>query len=752
MHCFARCPTEDVVAALGLKMRDLFDTDDAWNSHTTLEWADPSTGEFSTQTRHYTGKSKYLVEPGTETKTLVYPARHDPDATRPILWNEGAKAAKSAALKLPADDFDVVGFFSASTIPNAATLAKIAKGRPCIVWPDDDEAGAKAGQRLVSDLLKAGADDVVTIDPARLGIQGGHGDDAEQWHPGDSPSEKLRAACVAAKPADVEHEHFRSIWTWAAEPVPNVLIPGLAWRGRVSKIAAAPKLGKTSLLINGISAWQEGREFLGEPTGPKGSVLYVSETGPPVLRAWLEQYGCPTDAPIIAGGAAKVDDIAEAARKHKPDLVVIDSVTDLHAATDASKNMWNAGDVRKLLQPLRELECAVILVHHVRKSDGKPRDSGDFEAAPDMNVSFDPGSSYGGGVPPPGDRRLRYSGRWSEPERTLTFDTTDGYALKKPTGGNGPTGEGDPFTAHGPAPTMLDETVNGYIMQHAESSGRQIRAALGCQQRELQPSLARLSVAGQITSKEGPRKAKLWSVATSGSPTGSPIFEPDEPDEPDNENGGKPDKLDRPVQLVQTLTKETPEPDEPDDLSICRGTDRPVHDIGSSGEQRLPLALAKVTTAPTPRGGSDDGNASIDVLPIPAPEMHSIRADLDAQNYAPQDSELTPAESTPSADPLLDGEIEDGENTEQTDKTGAQNYAPTLDRSRPAPEVHSSGIKKWDDATSTWVDTLPGGDVFTVEGGIVHLSDRTTVTDGDPNIHWDMAWTDIELDREGMVH
>ena len=292
----------------------------------------------------------------------------------------------------------------------------------------------------------------------------------------------------------------------------------MAWP-RVENLSGAESSGRRQLITNGIAAWQAGQTFLGEQTGPPGSVLYVSETGCGTLRAWLEQYGCPTDAPIVVGGAAKVDDIAEAARKHKPDLVVIDSVTDLHAATDASKNIWNAGDVRKLLQPLRELECAVILVHHVRKSDGKSRDSGDFEAAPDMNVSFDPGHSYGGDVPPPGDRRLRYSGRWTEPERTLTFDETDGYALKKPTGDKGPTGEGDPFTAKGPAPTMLDAKVSEYVMQHAESSGRQIRAALGCQQRELQPSLARLSVAGQITSKEGPRKAKLWSVATSGSPT-----------------------------------------------------------------------------------------------------------------------------------------------------------------------------------------------------------------------------------------
>ena len=202
MYCHAGCPTEDIVESLGWTMRDLFDTDDTWNSHTTLEWANPSTGQVVTQRRHYTGTSKYTVERGTETKALVYLARHDPDATRPILWTEGAKAAKSAALKLPADDFDVVGFFSASTIPNAATLAKIAKGRPCVVWPDYDEAGAKAGQRLVSDLLKAGADDVTTIDPALLGLTAGRHDDAEQWHPDGSPGDELRAACVAATPEE----------------------------------------------------------------------------------------------------------------------------------------------------------------------------------------------------------------------------------------------------------------------------------------------------------------------------------------------------------------------------------------------------------------------------------------------------------------------------------------------------------------------------------------------------------------------
>ena len=70
-----------------------------------------------------------------------------------------------------------------------------------------------------------------------------------------------------------------------------------------------------------------------------------------------------------------------------------------------------------------------------------------------------------------------------------------------------------------------------------------------------------------------------------------------------------------------------------------------------------------------------------------------------------------------------------------------------------APKTHTSGIKKWDDATSTWVGTVPSGDVWMVGlSNGVHLSDGTSVTDGDPRVHWGESWNDIELENEGTVH
>ena len=218
---------------------------------------------------------------------------------------------------------------------------------------------------------------------------------------GINTREQAALAAGTTQPPTASNSHFRSIWTTEPQSSPRVVVPGLAWAGCVTLLTGAPKIGKTALLANAISAWQGGRTFLGESSGPTGrGVLYCSEMPVAILRSWLERYGCPTtNAPVIAGGSAAIDAIVEEARKRRPELLVIDSLTDLHAASGVG-NLWNAGDVRKLLQPLRALDCAIILTHHVRKSDGASRDSGDVAAFADMNVALDP-ASRSGPTPPP---------------------------------------------------------------------------------------------------------------------------------------------------------------------------------------------------------------------------------------------------------------------------------------------------------------------------------------------------------------
>ena len=168
----------------------------------------------------------------------------------------------------------------------------------------------------------------------------------------------------------------------------------------------------------------------------------------------------------------------------------------------------------------------------------------------------------------------------------------------RPGGGGTGGGGGDPFTVVAPV-TMLDEKVTGYIMKHAASSGRQIRAALGCQLRDLRPSLARLSAAGRIACDTGLRSAKLWSVTTSGSPPATPMFEPVEPvlvhaTGSVNVYGVEPDEPVL-VQPVQTLVNQTTEPD---DLNQTPEPD------GLHGD--LPLASTENTPPPLPTGGAGE--------------------------------------------------------------------------------------------------------------------------------------------------
>ena len=204
----------------------------------TYDWTNYLTGEIVTQTRHV-GEPKYRWPKGVTLRGLVYLARHDRTADRPLVFAEGAKAATAAASKLPTADYDVIGFVSSTTIPNDATLAALSKGRRAVIWPDDDDPGKQVGRRLVSALRQAGADEVAVVDPARLGLTGcGH--DAAEWHPGGSPVEELRAACEGVQQGDTSPlpmDTSEQVRLWA-EDLTNADLDGT--RRILRTIAAAP--------------------------------------------------------------------------------------------------------------------------------------------------------------------------------------------------------------------------------------------------------------------------------------------------------------------------------------------------------------------------------------------------------------------------------------------------------------------------------------------------------------------------------
>ena len=201
--------------------------------------------------------------------------------------------------------------------------------------------------------------------------------------------------------------------------VPDVVLPGLAWRGRLSVIAGNPKAGKSTLLAQGIAAMLSGESFLSNPPSVKGSIAIVTEEPIALAAARLRMHGLGADhagrcylAPPTAPGR-----LLRAIRRLEPVLVVIDSFAAFAVASGA-ETLNDAAGMRRITDVLRSVAdtgTAVLLVHHVRKADGALADSRDIAAAVDMIVSFTRGDVRT-------QRVLRYEGRWPVETCTLDFD------------------------------------------------------------------------------------------------------------------------------------------------------------------------------------------------------------------------------------------------------------------------------------------------------------------------------------------
>ena len=491
----------------------------------TYDWTDHSTGETVIQTRH-AGAKKYLWPIGTKTGALVYLKRHNRDATRPIVWTEGAKAATAAASKLPADDYDVIGFVSSTVIPSAATLKALTKGRSCIVWPDDDLPGAKVATRLCAALGRS-ASEVRTVVPARLGLTGGRGDDAEQWRPGKTPEVEFEVAC-RVEPIEKSHR-FKLVWDIEAQPDPRAVVPGLLYEGYQTVIEAGPKWGKTTLIVDAVAAAYASGEWLGESCDEPGPILWISEMAEPLIRAWLARRLPEGVKPnIYVSPICSLTELAAAVEEIHPCAVIVDSFIAAFRAErpNAGKpDEWRAGDVREFFTRLREICPTSLTTNHVRKSDGAGRDSGDLHAAVDLLIELrDEDSKRHYTAPELSDRRrtLHYAGRILHGRVTHCLMEADfGFTVGA---GDGSTGGGgaDPLTIVTPV-NPLDAKITGYLMRHPEGvSQNAVRKAVrGAGVRSL---VARLKVVGTL----GPDK--LWRRATDA------LSPPPEQAVPDSQN------------------------------------------------------------------------------------------------------------------------------------------------------------------------------------------------------------------------
>lgn len=276
---------------------------------------------------------------------------------------------------------------------------------------------------------------------------------------------------------------------------PKVILPEIAYRGRITLLAAPRKAGKSTMLGAAVSAATRGRLILGK-SGEKGSVLWCALDEPlnDVVRRFQTEGADPSLVYVLVP-LATVLAIATAAARLGVAVVVIDAISDLAAREIGDEN--DALSVKRLLSPLRDLartrDIAVVLLHHTNKAARKSRGSGVFEEMADLILTLTIDKD-------PTVRKVTAEGRVGVESYRLRW-TPDGLEL-----------------ADHEASTV--ELVRSLIRLTPGCSARSLRGKVGKRYEEVQRALASLRAQGAIENR-GDQGASEWYVIEGGNRPGT---------------------------------------------------------------------------------------------------------------------------------------------------------------------------------------------------------------------------------------
>lgn len=189
-----------------------------------------------------------------------------------------------------------------------------------------------------------------------------------------SPFTKPKAAIVdESKPfkwmSELSGEADSTKWLWK----------GYIPKGGITLFSAIWKVGKSTLLSHLLKSLDGSQsEFLGQEITPS-RVLYLSEEDERIwsgrrddlligdhVGMWCRPF---TQRPTTADWRRVIDEVVKQVERHQFDLVILDTLSKMWPVREEN----DAGQVEEALMPLWKITTqgtAVLLVHHMRKSDG----------------------------------------------------------------------------------------------------------------------------------------------------------------------------------------------------------------------------------------------------------------------------------------------------------------------------------------------------------------------------------------------
>lgn len=312
---------------------------------------------------------------------------------------------------------------------------------------------------------------------------------------GEDTAELLAAIAAAATNGAGASVTVRTLANIYAEPgaldPPPIVVPRLAWAGRVSLLAAREKGGKSTMLTAAAAAVSRGARWLGDATAP-GAVLWIGlEEHVADLAGRMSHHNADPDHIHVVDSLTTAADprgaIAAIARELRPVLLVVDTLAALveRAAPDSGSAAAWTPIMSALARIARDTEAAVVLAHHARKSDGAYRDSSAIGAGVDAILEMAPGSDDG-------VRRLRVKARWRVPDYAVRL-AGDSYELA--------AGE-----------VSLDARVLAYITTHPGCSVRDVRGGTEGRAADIGAAVQRLLATGTVNDHPERRGSRLYAA------------------------------------------------------------------------------------------------------------------------------------------------------------------------------------------------------------------------------------------------
>lgn len=308
--------------------------------------------------------------------------------------------------------------------------------------------------------------------------------------PADEIREAARAAAQSAGTHTTDPPSAGETWPLLADLLerPELLAPPaavldrLAWQGRATLLAAPDKAGKSTYAAHGAAVLTRGGWWLGSRTTQGRAVICApDEALGDTVRRLHELRAVPDRVRLLS---IRPPDLLASLRglltEWPAELVVIDSLAEWArivcgtAPEDGDTAGWGAV-VRPLVHLARDHGCALLILHHPRRSDGQYRGSGEIAAAVDCLLEMHrPQSGEDAAV-----RRIRGRARWPVEDYAVAL-RDHGYELV------------------GGAELSLDVRVLIYVETHPGTSMTRIRDAVEGRAKSLDDAVRALLARGAI--------------------------------------------------------------------------------------------------------------------------------------------------------------------------------------------------------------------------------------------------------------